>query len=155
KTSTSRVETFKSGELGFLGYADSDGKVVFFRSPLRAHTAAGEFDVDRIAELARVDIAHAYSGVDGVAVKALADAGCAGIVGAGLGSGSAPRAFLDALSEAHGRGILVVIASQSGNGRVMAKREFVGRGFAVADNLTPRKARILLMLALAQTRDTA
>src|SRR6185369_2646423 len=36
KTSTSRVETFKSGELGFLGYADSDGKVVFLRSPVRA-----------------------------------------------------------------------------------------------------------------------
>ncbi len=155
KTSTSRVETFKSGELGFLGYADSDGKVAFLRNPLRAHTAASEFDVGRVDALARVDIAFAYSGVDGVAVNALAAAGCAGIVGAGLGSGSAPRAFLDALSAAQKGGVAIVMASQSGHGRVMAKRGFVERGFAVADSLPPRKVRILLMLALAQTRDTA
>jgi L-asparaginase len=154
KTSTSRVETFKSGELGFLGYADADGKVVFYRASARAHTAGTEFDVDKITALPRVDIAYAYSGVDGVAVKALVDAGCVGIVGAGLGSGSAPRAFLDALSAARERGVCVVMASQSGNGRVMAKRAFVERGFAAADNLPPKKIRILLMLALAQTRDT-
>jgi len=153
KTSTSRLETFKSGELGFLGYADSDGSVVFYRASSRAHTAATEFDVDTITALPRVDVAYAYSGVDGVAVNALVEAGCAGIVGAGLGSGSAPRAFLDALSAARERGVCVVMASQSGNGRVMAKRAFVGRGFAVADNLPPKKVRILLMLALARTRD--
>ena len=155
KTSTSRVETFKSGELGFLGYADADGKVVFYRASARAHTAATEFDVDQITALPRVDIAYAYSGVDGVAVRALVEAGCAGIVGAGLGSGSAPRAFLDALRAARDRGISVVMASQSGNGRVMAKRAFVERGFAVADNSPPKKARILLMLALARTRDAS
>ena len=153
KTSTSRVDTFKSGELGFLGYADSDGAVVFMRAPVRAHTAAVEFDVDKITALPRVDIAYAYSGADGVAVKALVDAGCAGIVSAGLGSGSAPRAFLDALREAHERGVCVVMASQVGNGRVMTKRSFAEKNFLVADNLTPKKARILLMLALAHTRD--
>ncbi len=153
KTSTARVETFKSGELGFLGYADADGKVVFLRASARAHTAASEFDVASITALPRVDIAYAYSGVDGVAVKALIEAGCAGIVSAGLGSGSAPRAFLDALSVARERGISIVMASQAGNGRVMAKRAFVERGFAVADSLAPKKARILLMLALAVTRD--
>jgi len=126
--------------------------VVFLRNTVRAHTAASEFDVDRIEALARVDIAYAYSGVDGVAVKALAGAGCVGIVGAGLGSGSAPRAFLDALREARESGACVVMASQSGNGRVMAKRAFLERGFAVADDLTPKKVRILLMLALAQKR---
>jgi L-asparaginase len=81
-------------------------------------------------------------------------AGARGIVGAGLGSGSAPRAFLDGLEAARREGVAVVIASQSFNGRVMAKRAFVERGFAVADNLAPRKARILLMLALATPRST-
>ena len=153
KTNTSRVETFKSGELGFLGYADADGQVLFFRASTRAHTAASEFDVGRITALQRVDVVYAYSGVDGIAVRALVAAGSAGIVGAGLGSGSAPRAFLDALSAAREGGICVVMASQSGSGRVMAKRTFVERGFAVAGNLPPRKIRILLMLALTQTRD--
>ena len=35
KTNTFRVETFKPNELGFLGYADSDGEVMFYRAPLR------------------------------------------------------------------------------------------------------------------------
>ena len=153
KTNTSRLETFKSGELGFLGYADADGKVVFLRAPTRSHTASSEFDVDSITALPRVDIACAYSGVDGSAVKALVDTGCAGIVSAGLGSGSAPRAFLDALGEAQRRSVCIVMASQVGSGRVMAKRSFTEKGFVVADNLAPKKARILLMLALAQTRD--
>ena len=154
KTSTSRLETFKSNELGVLGYADSDGSVVFYRTPARAHTADTEFDPDRLDALARVDIAYAYSGVDGVAVEALVKAGARGIVGAGLGSGSAPRAFLAALEAAAKQGVTVAIASQSFNGRVMAKRAFVERGFAVADNLAPRKTRILLMLALALPRTT-
>lgn len=37
----------------------------------------------------------------------------------------------------------------------MARQNFVKRGFIVADNLLPRKARILLMLALTRTRDAA
>lgn len=152
KTSTSRLETFKSNELGFLGYADSDGGVVFYRSPVRAHTVATEFDTDAFEELQRVDIAYAYSGVDGVAVEAFVRAGATGLVGVGLGSGSAPRAFLDALEAARKQGVVVVIASQSFNGRVMARRGFIERGFVVADNLAPKKARILLMLALGGTR---
>lgn len=149
KTSTSRLETFRSIELGVLGYADSDGEVVFYRAPLRGHTVDSEFDADRITELARVDLAYAYSGVDGVAIEALVRSGARGIVSVGLGSGSAPRAFLDALEDAHARGVAVVIASQSFNGRVMGKRTFLSRGFVVADNLAAKKARIMLMLALA------
>ena len=152
KTSTSRLETFKSNALGVLGYADSDGQVVFYRAPLRAHTTQTEFDPDRLDALARVDLALAYSGADGVAIDALVQSGARGIVGVGLGSGSAPRAFLQALERACEREVSVVVASQSFNGRVMAKRAFVERGFAVADNLAAKKARIVLMLALATPR---
>ena len=38
KSNSYRLETFKSNELGFLGYADSDGQVVFYRTPTRSHT---------------------------------------------------------------------------------------------------------------------
>lgn len=153
KSSTSRLDTFKSADLGFLGYADSDGEVVIYRQPTRVHTHRTEFDVERVTALPRVDIAMAYSGVDGTAVAALANAGCEGLVAAGLGSGGAPRAFLDALSEVAGSGIPIVIASQAGSGRVMGRRMLIERGFILADNLLPRKARILLMLALTRTRD--
>jgi L-asparaginase type II len=153
KTSTSRLDTFKSADLGFLGYADSDGQVVFYRGSTRRHTHRTEFDIAAVDGLPRVDIAYAYSGVDGTAVDALVKAGCQGLVSAGLGSGGAPRPFLDALSRAAEAGIPVVVTSQAGSGRAMARRGAAERGFLFGDNLLPRKARILLMLALTKTRE--
>jgi L-asparaginase type II len=153
KSSTSRLDTFKSADLGFLGYADSDGAVVFYRDTTRLHTHRTEFDVEHLEKLPRVDIAFAYSGADGAAIAALAQAGCEGLVAAGLGSGGAPRPFLDALSKVVEDGVPVVVASQAGSGRAMARRAAAERGFLFADNLLPRKARILLMLALTRTRD--
>ena len=37
----------------------------------------------------------------------------------------------------------------------MQTRRFTEDGYIVADNLTPKKARILLMLALEKTKDKA
>ena len=51
--------------------------------------------------------------------------------------------------------MLVVIATQVGSGRVTLTRRFREDGFVVADNLEPKKARILLMLALTRTSDLA
>jgi L-asparaginase len=155
KGSTSRLDTFKSADLGFLGYADSDGEVVFYREPTRLHTHRAEFDVDRTENLPRVDVASAYSGADGTAIRAFAEAGCKGLIAAGLGSGGGPRAFIDAAAELACSGVPVVVSSQAGSGRVMGRRGFLERGFIVADNLQPRKARILLMLALTRTSDPA
>ena len=62
KANTLRVETFRPNELGFLGYADSDGEVVFYRTPTRKHTTASAFDVTGLDGLPRVDIIYAYGG---------------------------------------------------------------------------------------------
>ena len=101
-----------------------------------------------------MDIALAYGGADGLVVEALVNAGVPGIVAAGLGSGGSPPAMTAALKEAMGRGVKVVIATQAGSGRVMRTRRFTEEGYIVADNLSPRKARILLMLALTKTADS-
>ena len=151
KTNSYRLETFRSHELGLLGYADSDGEVVFYRSPTRAHTRDAEFNVDDLARLPRVDIAYAYAGADDLVVQCLADAGVPGIVAAGLGSGGSSPAFMRGLKAAQQRGVRVVIATQTGNGRVIRNRRFAEEGYIVADNLAPKKARILLMLALTVT----
>ena len=153
KTNSYRLETFRSNDVGLLGYADSDEEVVFYRDTTRAHTLNTEFDVAELAELPRVDIALAYGGADGLVVGALANAGVSGIVAAGLGSGGSPPAMAAALKNAIGRGVKVVIATQAGSGRVMRTRRFTEDGYIVADNLSPRKARILLMLALTKTAD--
>jgi L-asparaginase len=76
-----------------------------------------------------------------------------GLVAAGLGSGGSPPPFMAALKEASDSGMPVVIATGTGSGRVMQTRRFTEDGYIVADNLTPKKARILLMLALTKTKD--
>ena len=85
KTDSYRVETFQSGHVGFLGYSDADGGVVYYRQTERRHTADSEFDVSDIGELPRVDIAFAYAGVDGTVVDALVDAGRSGNRGRRVG----------------------------------------------------------------------
>ena len=47
KSNTYRAETFRSGELGFLGYVDQD-KVAYYRSPEKRHTVNSEFDLRAI-----------------------------------------------------------------------------------------------------------
>ena len=45
KTATYRVETFQGRDLGPLGYADNDGRVLFYHRPVRPHTTETEFDL--------------------------------------------------------------------------------------------------------------
>ena len=155
KTDSYRVETFQSGHMGFLGYADSDGAVTYYRRPDRRHTADSEFDVSGVTELPQVEIAYSYAGVDAIVVDALVAAGVSGIVAAGLGSGGSPSPFMAALRRAVAAGIPVVISTHVGTGRVLQTRRFVEDGYIVADNLHPKKARILLMLGLTRTSDPA
>ena len=152
KTNTYRLEAFQTPHLGFLGYADADHRVVFYRAPTRKHTHQTEFDVDTLDALPRVGIAYAYAGADGLVGRALIQAGVDGIVAAGTGSGNGPRDFQLALEEAVAQGIPVVQASHVGSGRVVMVRRRRETGLIVADNLTPKKARILLMCALTVTR---
>ena len=155
KTDSYRLETFQSGHMGFLGYADADGAVAYYRYPERRHTADSEFEIAHIDALPQVDIAYAYAGASGIAIDALAASGASGIVAAGLGSGGSPAPFMDGLRRAMAAGIPVVLAAQVGAGRVVSTRRFTEAGYIVADNLRPKKARILLMLGLTRTTDRA
>src|SRR5579863_2822019 len=86
KTSTYRVQTFRSPDFGALGHVDGDG-VHFYRAPLRRHAPDTEFAaLDEIA-LPRVDIVYSYGGADGALIAAAAAAGARGIVSAGLAPG--------------------------------------------------------------------
>ena len=155
KTDSYRVETFQSGHMGFLGYADADGQVIYYRRPERRHTADSEFDVSGVAALPRVDIAYGYAGAGSTVIDALVADGVDGIVAAGLGSGGSPSTFMAGLKNAQEAGIPVVLSTHVGTGRVVQTRRFTEEGYIVADNLHPKKARILLMLGLTQTSDPA
>jgi len=153
KTSTLRLETFRSHDLGMLGYADPDGRVAIYRTPARRHCPDTEFDVRAATDLPRVDIAYSYAGADGTAIAAFLAAGARAIVSASLAPGITTAAEMDALLEARRRGVLVVLSTRAGSGRVLRRTVFRERGLIVADTLTPQKARVLATLALTVTDD--
>jgi L-asparaginase len=155
KASTLRLETFRSPDLGMLGYADPDGRIAIYRKPTRRHAPATEFDVRGRGELPRVDIALSYAGDDGAAIRAFVAAGARAIVAATLPPGVLTPGETDALLEARRGGVHVILSSRAGSGRVLPRRLVRERGFVVADNLNPQKARVLAMLALTRTDDVA
>lgn len=158
KTNTYRVETFRSPELGLLGYVDADA-VTFYRASTKRHTAKSEFDVRGRNELPAVEILYSYVQPSTALAQAVASTGAQGIVFAGTGAGlisTAERASLKPLLSmpAASRPVLVR-SNRTGNGRVIALPDYDALGMVPGDNLTPQKARILLMLALTKTRDLA
>jgi L-asparaginase len=153
KASTLRVETFRSPDLGMLGYADPDGRIAIYRKPARRHAPDTEFDVRGRPGLPRVDIVASYAGADGAAIEAFVAAGARAIVSASLPPGVTTPAESDALLQARRRGVLIVLSSRAGSGRVLPRTLLRERGFVVADNLNPQKARVLAMLALTRSDD--
>ena len=154
KTSTYRLQTFRSPDFGALGHIDGDG-VHIYRRPSRRHAPDTEFEVAGLAGLPRVDIAYSYAGSDGAVVDALVAAGARGIVSAGLAPGIPTPLERAALERARDGGVAIVQSSRAGSGRVALRRYLEEAGMIAADNLNPQKARILLMLGLTRTQDVA
>jgi L-asparaginase len=151
KTDNRRVETFRSPELGFLGFVDPDG-VVFYKSPVRPHTTRSEFDIAGRASLPEVALLTDYPGFDGALMEGLVSLRPSGVVVAGFAGGRLSAGGRKAVELAASAGIPVVIASHVPGGRIVG--DPVGDlPAAVARDLSPNKARILLMLALTRTRD--
>ncbi|HEY7940725.1 MAG TPA: asparaginase [Candidatus Limnocylindrales bacterium] len=153
KTATYRVETFQGRDLGPLGYADNDGRVVYYHRPVRRHTTASEFSVAGLTALPRVDVVISYQGADGTMIDAAAAAGARGIVNGGTGSGRPTPGEEEALKRAQAGGAIVCQGSRVGSGRSVRSPGLQKRGWVAADNLQPWKARILLALALTRTTD--
>jgi L-asparaginase len=154
KTSTWRLQTFRTPDFGALGHADGD-RIAFYRRPLRRLAPETEFDIRNLPALPRVDIAYSHADADGTAIRAFVAAGAQGIVSAGFAPGSGTPAEVEALRQASGEGVVVVQSTRVGSGRVVVGERMARDGFLSADNLTPQKARILLALALTITRDPA
>jgi L-asparaginase len=103
-----------------------------------------------------------YAGADGLLIRSLVrDGTVQGLVIAGLGLGDVTGLMFDAIQEARMRAIPVVISTRVPTGRVFPLNAAKGGALALktigcvlADNLSPQKARILLMLALTRSHDT-
>ena len=154
KTSTYRLQTFRSPDFGALGHVDGDG-VHILRAPRRQHAPDTVFASAATFDLPRVDIVLSYAGVDGAMVEATVAAGARGIVSAGLAPGIATPLERLALECAFAAGIVVVQCSRAASGRVGRRRYLREAGIVAGEDFSPQTARILLMLALTRTSDLA
>ena len=156
------LDSFDSGRRGVLGVVDAD-RIEYFRRPRRRHTRRTEFDVAGLDRLPRVVLLTSYVGASGDLVRAARDLGAEGIVLAGAGAGATTPAQADAVAEVIADGVAVVVTTRTGGGRVPARigrtgaaPEAPGRLYRVSgEDLSPVKARVLLMLALTKTREGA
>ena len=152
KTSTYRLQTFRSFDFGALGHVDGDG-VHFYRSPSRPHMPDTQFAALDFGPLPRVDIVYSYAGADGALVDAAVAGGARGIVSAGFAPGSPTPQQRTAFERAAKSGIVVVQCSRAASGRVAPRRRLRESGIVAGEDLSPQKARILLMLMLITTSD--
>lgn len=158
KTNTTELDTFKSPNRGRAGVMNV-GKIEFFSQNTTRHTTKSEFSVDGKAasDLPRVEIIYSYENLGPEIIDALVQQGVKGIVLAGVGDGNSTDPAIAALSAAAKKGVAVVRSSRTGSGLVVRNVEVDDDklGFIAAMELSPQKARILLMLALMKTNDPA
>jgi L-asparaginase len=153
KRHANSVEAYMSGDHGLLGNTYYDTVRVYRRPTRRPHFAVDKIDT-------RVEIVMMYSECDGHLVDACIQRKVSGIVVQGVNTGNVNTAMHDALVKAMQAGIVVVLTTNLPNGQVYPVYGFAGGGKALmdagaimAEDLKPRKARLLLMYALGETRD--
>lgn len=151
KTHNQRVETFRSPELGFLGWVDPDA-VAFHRRALRPHTTESPFRVEGVEVLPDVTIVGDYTGADSGRITDAVARGVDGVVVATFAGGRMSAGTRQGVRAAVEAGVPVVLASRVPGGRIVGDPA-EPLGAVLAADLPPHKARILLMLALLETDD--
>jgi L-asparaginase len=148
KTNSTNVQTFNSGEKGYLGYI-AMGKVYRFHDRI---------DRQRFPlpdTLPKVVLLTMFAGDDGSILRYAVDRGADGVVIEGVGAGNVNADVYGAVEHALKKGIAVVITTRvyhggvfpiygdQGGGETLEKA-----GVILGGDLTGPKARILLMITL-------
>jgi L-asparaginase len=156
KVDTTGVHSFSSVNRGPAGLVHG-GKVDWFEPMDRKLGAATGFSVAGRDSLPRVDVIYAHAGMSADLVDAAVARGASGIVVAGVGDGNVNKPTLDALARAARGGVAVVRSTRLPAGPVLRNNEIDddALGFVASGELNPAKSRVLLQLALTQTRDPA
>jgi L-asparaginase len=154
KLSTTKTNAFGSPNTGPVGQA-YDGRVEFYSSSDREVNPKKPIVLTADTKLPRVDIVYMYADAPSDQLDLLISKKVDGIVIAGVGNGNFNKAYMDAVKKAVAAGIIVCRASRAPSGRVVLHDEINDEelGTIVSDDLTPQKARVLLMLALTRTKD--
>ena len=155
KTNTTNVETFASPNRGPAGLVAS-GSVTWFELMDKRHTSDSEFSIGKnVTSLPRVDVIYAHSNMDATLIDAAIAAGAKGVVVAGVGDGNMSKSALEALTRAAQQKILVVRSTRLPAGMVMRNAEVKDDelGLVASGELNPPKSRVLLQLALTESKD--
>ena len=140
-----RIDAFGAGDAGIIGVVE-EGRLRQFRDwPSSADAIGADALPDDAAAWPAVEIVTSHAGAGGAIVRALQATGVQGLVVAATGNGSVHRELEAALLDAQRAGVEVVRSTRCGNGRVLAQAD---AALASADDLTPAKARVELMLRL-------
>jgi L-asparaginase len=154
KLSTTKTNAFGSPNTGPVG-AVYDGKVEYYMSNNREVNVKTPFTVTADTKFPRVDIVYMYADAAADQIDMLVSKKVAGIVIAGVGNGNFNKTYMDAVKRAVAAGVIICRASRAPSGRVVLEDEINDDelGTIVSDDLTPQKARVLLMLGLTKTKD--
>jgi len=151
KTDNRRVDAFAPTEYGYLGFADPD-TVIFYREPVKPHTTESPFDLSEVEELPAVDIVTDFAGFDAGIFDFYTQRPTAGLIVRSFAGGRTSNGIIEGIRNLPDNAKPVVIASGIPGGRITGGRPH-HPALVYAPDLPPNKARILLMLALTQTRD--
>ena len=156
KTSTTKLNAFMSPNTGPIGQV-YDGKVEYYLSSLREVNVNTPFRINTQTKFPKVDIIYMYADAGGNLIDDAVKDGAKGLVIAGVGNGNFNKAYMDAVTAAVKKGVIVCRASRCVSGRVVLEDEINDKelGTIVSDDLNPQKARVLLMLGLTITEDKA
>lgn len=155
KTQTTNVQTFESGERGYLGYIQG-GQVKRFRG------RGPKITLPIPAKLPKVIFLSTFAGDDGSLARYAVDSGAKGLVVEAVGAGNVNEQVYKAIKYALGKGVAVVITTRVYRGAVEPIYGDQGGGLTLqkqgcilGGSLRGPKARLLLMLALTQVKNAA
>ncbi|MFL5813586.1 MAG: type II asparaginase [Bdellovibrionia bacterium] len=154
KTNTTNVETFRSPNRGPLGLVNN-GKIKWLDNPGDKHQHKADFDIADINKLPRVDIIYAHANMSPDLITSAVQHGAKGLVVAGVGDGNMTKEALEALTQAAKQGVVVVRSTRLPEGLVLRNNEVNDdqHGFVASSEFNPPKSRVLLQLALLETKD--
>lgn len=155
KTQTTNVQTFNSGQKGYLGYV-LGGQVRRWNPRPRRIT------LPLPTRLPKVVFLSTYAGADGSLVRYAVDQGAQGLVVEGVGAGNVNARVYQAIQYALSKGVEVVITTRPVHGGAWPIYGDQGGGLTLqkagcilSRDLDGYKARLLLMLALPVVKDRA
>jgi L-asparaginase len=152
KSHTARLDSFESPNRGRAGMI-TDGKAQLFSPPGYRYGTRSEFSVNGTNRLPPVEIVYSHANLRRYVIDYMVEKGVKGIILAGVGDGNTTTEALEGLHDAVKRGVIVVRSTRVANGFTRRNVEIDDdrMGFVVSEDLSPQKARVLLMLALMRT----